>query len=291
MIPIVERKMMMPINEQHRTVSIRVVEPEAPRINVVYFHRFGGGSLEFMVPAQRLASFGCRVSCMEYVGHSASEWLPPADYSPVHDVQFARTLLAAQDDLPLVIIGNGWGGHIALQSMGAASRTPDAIFLFDYVNSFTYATDIIMPFEAEAASIVARSLQEFEASLSKLARPLGKFGHFLAELCLSRALDVGDLVSLRIDPNAYRPFREAPDQVLTSGHFLGQPPCEIMIVNGALARFKNLLRPPESGFDIPRQLKLVEAKPFSYLSWSGKGAADALVSFLRKKNILEHDAP
>ena len=288
MIPVQERRMMMPINETHRTVSVRVVEPEAPRVNLVYFHRFGGGSLEFMGPAQALAAVGCRVSAMEYLGHAASEWLPPGDYAPVHDLHFARTLLAAQDAaLPLLLIGNGWGGHMALQAMAAAPRTPVGVVLFDYVNSFTYNTDIVMPFEAAAARIVAPGLPEFERELGALARPLGAYGTHLATLALARAQDVGEFVSLRLDPAAYAPFSAEPDRVVTSGHFLGAPPCEVMIVNGRMAQFKNLLRPPQGSGAFPDDLRLVPTERMDYLSWQGKAAAGALVSFLKGKGLIE----
>ena len=188
MIPIIERKMIKPINDTYRTVTVRVVEPEAPRLNIVYFHRFGGESLEFLSPAQELASVGCRVSAMEYLGHTASEWLPKDDYAPTHDVQFARTLLAAQEgDLPLLIIANGWGCHVALQAMSAAAHAPAGAVLFDYVNAFNYNTDIVMPFDAAVARIVAESLPEFERELKRLAQPLG--AHLISHAdqdCLAR---------------------------------------------------------------------------------------------------------
>lgn len=287
MIPLGERKMMMPIHEQHRTASVHVIEPEAPRVNVVYFPRFGGGSLEFMAPAQTLAQVGCRVSCLEYLGHANSEWLPAEQYGPGHDVQFARTLLAAQDDLPLLIIGNGWGGHIALQAMSASPDTPAGIVLFDYVNAFRFSTDIVMPFEAQVAEIVATSRAEFEQRVAEIARPLGQFGSYLAKLSVARAQDVGEFVSLRVDPAAFRPFSEDPDRIVRSGHMLGQAQCDVMVVNGRLAQFKNLQMPPRSGPDFPDGLRFIGTERMGYFDWHGKAAAGALVGYLREKNLVE----
>jgi hypothetical protein len=288
MIPIIERKMIKPINDTYRTVTVRVVEPEAPRLNIVYFHRFGGESLEFLSPAQELASVGCRVSAMEYLGHTASEWLPKDDYAPTHDVQFARTLLAAQEgDLPLLIIANGWGCHVALQAMSAAAHAPVGAVLFDYVNAFNYNTDIVMPFDAAVARIVAESLPEFERELKRLAQPLGAYGVHMAELALKRAQDVGGLVSLRLDASAFAPFSTEPDRVFTSGHLLGDPPCEVIVVNGRLAQFKNLLRPPQAGVVLSEKLRLLPTAKIDYLRWRGKTTAELLITFLRDKGLLE----
>jgi pimeloyl-ACP methyl ester carboxylesterase len=282
---IVERKVLLSVGEHYRTASARVMEPEGEvRVTILYFHRFGGHSLEFVGPAQALVAAGCRVVCLEMLGHPASEWLAPEEYDPTQNIELARSLVADYAKAPFVLIGNDWGAHVALRAAPRNEPNMIGMFLFDYVNSVRFETDIIMPLERAIALIKAESHEAFEAQMSRLAHPLGGIGVLIAAQARSRAHEINGRVGTFVDPAAYKPFCDEPQKIFSSGHLVMSQPCSVMMVNGHLATFKNHQMPTDPDVTFPETLHFISSQRLGYLNW--RGEAEGILEFLRARDIV-----
>ena len=280
MSDVMDRKILLAINGRHRTATVREFGSPDSCFTVLYFHRFGGGSLEFSGPAKQLVAAGCQVCSLELFGHEASEWLDPDEYSPDSDVACARALISEYSDKPLLVIGNGWGGHIALQALGKEPENLIGTLLFDYVNTVQFATDIVMPLEKAINSITAPDITQFEEALSKRARPYGRFGRFIADNALRRVRDLGGVLKVPIDAAAYRPFSTSPDQKFSSGAHLIRLSTPVTIINGRMAEFKNLLHPPRMEVNFPQTFSSYTSPKIGFFTWDSVNAIARIVDFL-----------
>lgn len=287
---VTERKALLLVGERHRTASVRVLEPEGlAQVTVIYFHRFGGYSLEFIGPAQALVAAGCRVVCPEMFGHPGSEWLSEEEYSLRHATAIALSLLQEYSSGPILLVGNDWGGHVAIRAQAESSAEVFGIFLFDFVHSVRFTTDILMPLEYEAARIVADNRKAFAKRIGGLVHGMGKFGMLMASHLISRAREVDGTVSTFVDPRAYTPFRVDPLRVFTS---VGGPngtgvSCDVVIVNGTLANVKNLQIPVPAGRRPSERLHFVPSERLSFFEWSGQKEAEGILRFLRKRGFMQ----
>jgi len=281
MTNVLDRKLLFAINDQHRTATLREFGSPDAAVTVLYFHRFGGGSLEFSKPAAKLVQAGCHVCCLEYFGHEASEWLGPDEYVPANDVACAQAVLREYSEKPLLVIGNGWGGHIALCALEQDTPNLMGVFLFDYVNKIQFSTDIVMPLEHSICGITAPTIEEFQQEVETLTRPYGRFGKFITAMSIRRARKIGDILRIPIDASAYRPFTSSPDRKYSAGAQLLSITKPVGIINGRLAEFKNLIHPPKSGARIPRTIRSYSLPKFSFLSWDSTNAIDRIIEFLK----------
>lgn len=280
MIEVAERKILVPVNGHHRTATLYEIGPEDARATILYIHRFGGGGLEFIEPAKKLVGAGYRVCCLELFGHENSEWLQLGDYSPSHDVSSAKAAIDGYMDRPVLIIGNGWGGHIALQSISQDHKNLVGVNLFDYVNSVQYATDIVMPLEQQITSISTTDLEGFGQKVSLLTRPHGRFGKLALAIAMGRVRRFGDRYTYPVDTAAYAPFQADPMHIYSSGAKLINLSCPVAIINGRLAEFKNLLNPPKHIEAIPENIQTFNSPKLSFLTWKGAKEIDIIIEFL-----------
>lgn len=275
-----ERKILFSINDQHRTATLREFgDPDAP-VTVLYFHRFGGGALEFFEPAKKLVAAGYHVCALEYFGHEASEWLHADEYDPAADVACAASVIREYAPKPVLVIGNGWGGHIALRALAPEPKNLLGVSLFDYVNTVQFATDVVMPLEHALCSISAPTLDLFRSELISRAGPYGRFGRAMVSLSGQRVRKIGEVYTLPVDAAAYQPFREDPQRRYNSGGYLIRMQAPVSIINGRLAEFRNLLNPPRSGIKIPGKLSTFTSPKFGFLTWDSTQAIDRIIAFL-----------
>jgi len=180
----------------------------------------------------------------------------------------------------MLVVGNGWGGHIALHSIKPEYENLIGIYLFDYVNTVQYAVDIVMPLEHSIADIATTDLEQFERELRQLSGPYGRFGKFVSAIALQRVQELGNVFKFPVHAAAFRQFFADPSRTYSSGAQLVRQTCPVAIINGRLAEFKNLIHPPKRLDRIPKNISTYTSPKMGFLTWNAAKAVDQIIEFL-----------